>query len=206
MNVIELFEDIKVNNLTLIDALKDFLPMAVDHLKLPGIPKIKLVKDIEKSKVPTFGRFTNDDDTVYVAVNNRNPNDIIRTLAHELTHFKQRTEHELGTGSWHTGSPEENQAHDEAGIMMRNFNSKYPQYLKMKPVIVSDNASTKHIDEDQKPKLIKIHYFDVDQPDLAQQAGLNYKNGRWCLYQFDTSGAGFNQKFAQAVRLFGRPH
>ena len=148
MNVIELFEELEpINNLTLIDALRDFLPIAIRHLKLPGVPKIQLVKHIDKSNVPTFGRFVNDSDTVFVAINMRNPNDIIRTLAHELCHFKQRTEHQLSGGSWHTGSPEENQAHEQAGIMMREFNSQYPQYLRMKPIVLSDNGSTAHIDE-----------------------------------------------------------
>lgn len=140
MNVIELFEELEpINNLTLIDALKDFLPMAVKHLGLPGIPKINLVKHIDKSNVPTFGRFTNEDDVISVAINMRNPNDVIRTIAHELAHFKQRLENELAGGSWHTGSPEEDQANAQAGIMMRNFNSKYPQYLRMKPIVLSDN-------------------------------------------------------------------
>ena len=147
MLTIDLFEEMAVNDLTLIDALRDFLPLAIKHLELPGVPNITLEKSIEKSNVPTFGRFTNEDDTVYVAINNRNPNDILRTLAHELQHFKQRTEHELAGGSWHTGSPAENQAHEQAGIIMREFNSKYPQYLRMKPVILPGRGASKEIDE-----------------------------------------------------------
>ena len=148
MLALDLFEsDFKTNDLTLIDALRDFLPIAVKTLKLPGIPKISLEKSIEKSNVPTFGRFTNDDDHVYVHVSNRNPNDILRTLAHELVHFKQRTEHELGSGSWHTGSPAENQAHELAGVIMREFNSQFPQYLRMKPVILPGGNGAKELDE-----------------------------------------------------------
>ena len=147
MLTIDLFEEMAVNDLTLIDALRDFLPLAIKHLELPGVPNITLEKSIEKSNVPTFGRFTNEDDTVYVAINNRNPNDILRTLAHEMCHFKQRTEHELAGGSWHTGSPAENQAHEQAGIIMREFNSKFPQYLRMKPVVLPNNAHSKNLDE-----------------------------------------------------------
>ena len=147
MLTLDLFEEMEDNNLTLIDALRDFLPLAAKHLNLPGIPKIKLEKHIDKSNVPTFGRFTNEDDTVYVAVANRNPNDILRTLAHELQHFKQRTEHELSGGSWHTGSPAENQAHEMAGIIMREFNAKYPQYLRMKPVVLPGRGPSKELDE-----------------------------------------------------------
>lgn len=153
MLTVDLFEsDFNTNDLTLIDALRDFLPLAVKTLELPHIPKISLEKSIEKSNVPTFGRFTNDDDHVYVHVANRNPNDILRTLAHEMVHYKQRTEHELGSGSWHTGSPAENQAHELAGVIMRNFNSKYPQYLRMKPVILPGGDSTKELDEEWSEK------------------------------------------------------
>lgn len=156
MLALELFEsDFKTNDLTLIDALRDFLPLAVKTLKLPHIPKISLEKSIEKSNVPTFGRFTNDDDHVYVHVANRNPNDILRTLAHELVHYKQRTEHELGSGSWHTGSPAENQANELAGVIMRNFNSKYPQYLRMKPVILPGGDGIKELDETWSKKYKK---------------------------------------------------
>ena len=53
MLTIDLFEEMAVNDLTLIDALRDFLPLAIKHLELPGIPKITLEKSIEKSNVPT---------------------------------------------------------------------------------------------------------------------------------------------------------
>ena len=128
MLALELFEsDFKTNDLTLIDALRDFLPIAVKTLKLPGIPKISLEKSIEKSNVPTFGRFTNDDDHVYVAIDNRNPNDILRTLAHELVHYKQDCENKLHDKSGATGSPEENEANATAGVIMRNYNQANPE-------------------------------------------------------------------------------
>jgi hypothetical protein len=61
-------------------------------------------------------------------------------------------------------------------------------------------------DEANKPKLTRIHYFNVDQTDIAQAAGLKQdRGGNWCLYQFDKSGNTFQQKFNQAVRLFGQP-
>jgi Zn-dependent peptidase ImmA (M78 family) len=58
---------------------------------------------------------------------NRHPNDILRTIAHELVHYKQDTEHRLEPDSGTTGSPEENQANAVAGIVMRHFNKQYPE-------------------------------------------------------------------------------
>ena len=60
--------------------------------------------------------------------------------------------------------------------------------------------------EANKPRLTRIHYFNVDQPDIAQAAGLKQdRGGNWVLYQFDKSGEPFQRKFTQAVRLFGQP-
>ena len=34
-----------------------------------------------------------------------------------------------------TGSPEENEANAMAGVIMRHFNKRYPEYLSIKPII-----------------------------------------------------------------------
>ena len=67
---------------------------------------------------------------LHIAIDKRHPNDIIRTLAHELVHYKQDLEQQLGHHSGKTGSPAENQAHALAGIMMRFFNKKHPEFLR----------------------------------------------------------------------------
>jgi hypothetical protein len=69
-----------------------------------------------------------------VALANRHPVDILRTVAHELVHFKQNMNGELNPDSGETGSPHENQAHELAGVIMRHFNKRYPEYLKSKPL------------------------------------------------------------------------
>jgi hypothetical protein len=139
MNIFEMFNEPK--QLTLIDALRDFLPIAVKVLNLKTIPKIILKKELYDTNVPSFGQFTNKERTVYCVINNRQPNDILRTLAHEMVHFAQGEEHELDAGSWHTGSPVENEAHEKAGIIMRHFNTKFPQYLKAPPIILPESKT-----------------------------------------------------------------
>lgn len=134
MNLFEMFNESK--ELTLIDALRDFLPIAVKHLKLDHIPKIELVKNLHDTQVPTFGRFANESKTITLDISDRHPVDIIRTLAHELTHFAQGERNELDDESWRTGSVEENEANAAAGVMLRIFDTEFPQYLKLKPVIL----------------------------------------------------------------------
>jgi len=112
-----------------------FLPIAMKVLKISKLPKIQLKAHIEDDKQPTFGRYVNDEITIHLALLDRHPVDILRTLAHELVHFKQHTEGRLGPNSGETGSPEENQAHEVAGVIIRHFNKMYPAYLKSKPLV-----------------------------------------------------------------------
>jgi hypothetical protein len=138
MLTLDLFEDYNKEPL-FIQALRDFLPVALKVLDLDHVPKIVLKKELHNTNVPTFGRFTNEDKVVYCVINNRHPNDILRTLAHELAHYGQGQEHELSSGSWHTGSPVENDAHVKAGIIMRHFNTEFPKYLKAAPIVLPDH-------------------------------------------------------------------
>lgn len=119
------------------DMFAKFLPLAMKHLGLTSLPKMKFEAHIHDDVQPTFGKYENDTHHLYVALMNRHPNDILRTVAHELCHYKQDTEHELNADSGVTGSPEENQANQMAGIIMRHFNKQYPEYLSSKPITES---------------------------------------------------------------------
>ncbi len=133
--------------LTLVDALRDFLPIAVKHLKLTNLPKIHLARNIQDTHVPTFGRFENEPPVVTVNIENRHPNDILRTLAHELVHYAQGTRGMLDSDSGQTGSPEEDEANAEAGVIMRQFNTDHPKYLKLGPVILPQQVNEKWSDK-----------------------------------------------------------
>jgi len=135
MLTIDLFEDYNKEP-EFIQALRDFLPIALEVLELKQLPKIKLKKELGTTNVPTFGRFTNEEKVVYCVITNRHPNDILRTLAHEMAHYAQGERDELDADSWHTGSPAENDANAQAGVVMREFNKKFPKYLKLKPIVV----------------------------------------------------------------------
>jgi hypothetical protein len=112
------------------DALQDFLPYVMQLLKLDKLPKIKIHKTIETGDQPSFGGYNPDDGTIQLALKDRHPADILRTLAHELIHFKQDQDGKLNDRSGMTGSNEENEANTKAGIIMRHFNKKFPKYLE----------------------------------------------------------------------------
>lgn len=122
-------------------AFRDFLPIAMKVLKVSKLPKIKLVKIIQDTDQPTFGRFINDTMIVEIGMSNRHILDILRTLAHELTHYKQFLDHRIGPHSGDTGSPEENEAHAVAGVIMRYFNKMHPHYFEETPLEIHETAT-----------------------------------------------------------------
>lgn len=135
MNLYEMFNESKQP--TLIDALRDFLPIAIAHLELDHIPKIKLVKSLDDT---TFGRYVDNEKVIYAVVANRNPVDILRTIAHEMVHYKQGQDEQLHSDSGETGSDIENEANAEGGVIMREFNEQFPQYLQSKSVQLAESA------------------------------------------------------------------
>ena len=122
------------NQKQLPEMLADFLPVAMKELKLDKLPHIKLLKYVPDDNQPTFGKFVNHENKIYLGIANRHPIDILRTLAHELVHFKQNVEHKLGPESGTTGSPEENEAHQVAGIIMRHYDKMYPEAFHTEPL------------------------------------------------------------------------
>ncbi len=118
-----------------VEMFQKFLPLCMEILKLDSLPEMVFEPSIGDTDQPTFGKYDNETETLHVALANRHPNDILRTIAHELTHYKQGKEHKLGPDSGETGSPVENEANAMAGIVMRNFNKQYPEYLGDRPII-----------------------------------------------------------------------
>jgi pyrimidine deaminase RibD-like protein len=125
------------------EILKKFLPFAKKIVNLDNMPTIVLKKTLSTGDQPTMGRFHNDSYTLELAIANRQPVDILRTLAHELVHAKQHEQHVDIDPT--TGSPEENEANAVAGIVMRHFNKEYPEYLSFQPLEESKSNGRKRI-------------------------------------------------------------
>jgi len=121
-------------NANVVEMFKKFLPLAMEILEVDNLPKMRFAPNLNTGDQPSFGMYSPDDNMLAVALANRHPVDILRTVAHELVHFKQNMNGELNPDSGETGSPHENQAHEIAGVIMRHFNKRYPEYLKSKPL------------------------------------------------------------------------
>ena len=62
------------------------------------------------------------------------------------------------------------------------------------------------IAEISTPKLIKLHYFKVDDTEIARELKLKQdRNGQWYLPQYNTSGRGFDRQYTSVLRIFNRP-
>jgi hypothetical protein len=69
---------------------------------------------------------------INLVVGDRHPIDVLRTLAHELVHARQREQDELDPGDGATGSDAENQANAAAGVLMRDFGKQHPEFFELK--------------------------------------------------------------------------
>ena len=110
--------------------LRDFVDFCAAELKLEHLPTIKLRKDPQWSvRNRTFGRYTDDQHMLEVAWGNRHIMDVLRTVAHELTHKRQheRDGKRMGSDAGETGSPYENEANARAGVLMRDYGRLHPE-------------------------------------------------------------------------------
>jgi Zn-dependent peptidase ImmA (M78 family) len=115
------------------EILADFIKFCKDSIGIEKLPKIQFIKDnawVKQNR--SFGQYKNDSKSLVVYIGNRNLADICRTLAHELTHHKQNEMNLLGPESGETGSPIENEAHEVAGIVMREYGKIQPLIYESK--------------------------------------------------------------------------
>ncbi len=109
------------------EIIKDFVQYACNELQIKNPPVVTIsYDDKEASQMLSFGKFTPDDNKIRVVIVNRNLADILRTLAHEIVHYKQNLNGKLTPDSNTTGSPDENEANTVAGILLRNYGKNNP--------------------------------------------------------------------------------
>lgn len=114
----------KVQDILLKHMVQHLLKLCEHELELKEFPGIQFVQEPTTRSGTSFGEFDGD---IYVVVKDRHPMDVMRTLAHELVHWKQRTVNKDMDGS--DGSDTENEANAVAGIIMRKFGQMYPDYF-----------------------------------------------------------------------------
>jgi len=108
--------------------VKHFLKFVHSKLEYDNMPEIVLDKDRKKvNKIRAMGYYMPQEHKIWIYVGNRNTADILRTLAHELVHAKQKeTKGEEGLDGT-TGSMDENEANAVAGIIMRQYGKLAPE-------------------------------------------------------------------------------
>lgn len=115
----------KLKEFLLQSMITHLLHLCKRELELEYLPKIELIDDqFTVGGGTSFGEFNNH---IKVVTTGRHPMDIMRTLTHELVHWKQKLEGMSLDGS--DGSETENQANSLAGIIMRKFGQMYPHYF-----------------------------------------------------------------------------
>jgi len=108
--------------------INEFVDYANNHLGLEKEkPNVIVSYDAnEAANMRSFGKYTPATGEIRVVATNRNLADVLRTLAHEMVHFKQHLEDRLEINSNDDGSEIENEANATAAIIMRKFGRDNP--------------------------------------------------------------------------------
>jgi len=128
-----------------------FLPFVKKELSIKEFPKIHFVEDPKFAKrIAAFGQIKNN--RIVIDIQNRQIMDILRTVAHELTHYRQ---HKKGVyGNDHAGVPTENEANKLAGTIVRKFGEKHSELFTFPSVngAKKKKKKTTNIDGDNYPE------------------------------------------------------
>ena len=115
-----------------VDAIQRFAGSCAELLGLDPVPQIRLRRDPEWTRRNgTFGRYTQGQPgQIELAVSGRHIIDVLRTLAHEMTHAAQDQRSGLPDDAGRTGSPWEDEANAMAGRIMRHWADQEPELFR----------------------------------------------------------------------------
>lgn len=129
------------------DIVQKFLPFAKEFLKLKKLPEIHFVEKPSFAKrIGAFGQIS--DNRIVIDVKDRQPMDILRTVAHELVHYNQHQKGTMGHGT--AGSPTENEANKLAGTLIRKFGETHSRYFELSAVMEAKKKRKKMSDIDSE--------------------------------------------------------
>jgi hypothetical protein len=115
--------------------IQDFLGFCSHRLGLETQPRIQIKRDPAWSeRNGTFGRYDPEANLLIVSVANRHPVDVLRTLAHELTHHRQAEIAPIPDGAGETGTSFEDSANAMAGRIMRDYAGRHPGMFRDAPI------------------------------------------------------------------------
>ncbi len=188
--------------------LKNFVKFCIKKLGIKVLPKIRLsaVND-----TTALGYFVPQDNTIVVVHKNRHQMDIMRTLAHELVHLKQKQTREIDGA---TGSPDENEANAMAGVLLRVWGQLNPEHFvesrkftDLEIAVMEGGGSIeqdhtyylkKYFEEQYKNK-VEENFADGKNPGrkgLAKRSGVNCKASVSSLRKTAKNSSGEKQRMA----------
>ena len=105
-----------------VEIITKFAKHCIKELVLKG--KISIELSNHQTGMPTAGYFHPNNCTIFVAVHNRAIADIMRTLAHELTHCRQKQQGVLFPDDDNGLQPLEDEANTMSGRLVRFYGRK----------------------------------------------------------------------------------
>jgi len=123
MRLIEL-----INTPNPVETLVDFVGFACQELGITSVPKIEILpKPLLNPPYRSFAAYQPGNKSVKIYTKNRHILDILRSLCHEIVHYRQDLSNELNEFSGKTGSDQENEANALAGQIMRKYGQLHPE-------------------------------------------------------------------------------
>ena len=109
--------------------IRAFVEFASSKLGIETKPKIKLISDPKQASMrKSFGGYMGD--RIELNIGNRHIMDVLRTMAHELVHYKQDLDGVLRPDSGKDGSDHENEANAKAAVIMRLWGKMNPELFQ----------------------------------------------------------------------------
>ena len=111
--------------------MQKFIKWASNELHLTSTPDFEFSYDTDEAQEGHHtGRHSENDNSVWVYVANRNMVDIMRTVYHELTHVRQGELIMIKPGDSYPGSPIEMLADMTSGKAMKIFGKAHPEIFQ----------------------------------------------------------------------------
>lgn len=113
------------------EQLRDFVRWCVEKLDIQQqLPKIRFQDAKEGPDQHHTGYYNDNQDVMWIYTGNRNMIDIMRTVAHELTHRKQHEDNRVHGDQAYPGSPIEQEADAVAGYLMKLYGREHPEIIE----------------------------------------------------------------------------
>lgn len=121
-------------NLQKVYEMREFLKYCALLLDIKGDIILNLINN-KHENLQTLASYSYipgvEEDEIFIRAGGRHIVDIMRSVAHELVHKKQKEKNQLKDGSGKTGSSHENEANSVAGIIMRDYTKKNKHILDL---------------------------------------------------------------------------